>query len=273
MLRRSFQLAAVRQAWIISLIAVFISYAAVVLRTLGREDLQALLPVYLILELIYLVLLILVLWHPIRWQPGKYIYFVVHTLLVMCLLLANPRFDFVSVLFVILAFEAALLFTRRVLAWWVGILILLTFIPLTISQGIYGVSLSIMPMAIIIVYPASVLATQDYETGLRANQALLDELKTANKQLTAYAAQVEELSIIQEHDRLALELHDSVSHSIQIILECNHTARQLLEEVPDQLNDQLGLLQNLTQSSLEQMRSLIASLRPSDNKSPKQSTP
>jgi signal transduction histidine kinase len=273
MLKKSFPSAAIHRAWIITLAAVFITYVAVVLRTLARGDIQALLPVYLVLELIYLVLLILMLWHPIAWQPGRYIYFVVQTLLVLYLLLVHPQFDFVAVLFVILAFEAALVFPRRVLAWLVGILILLTFIPLTISQGMYGVALSLMPIAICIVYPAYVLVTQDYEAGLHASQALVDELKIANKQLTAYAAQVEELSIIQEHNRLAHELHDSVSQTIQSILEGNRIARQMLEENPDQLNSQLDQLQCLTQSSLEQMRSLIASLRPSDDRPSEQSTP
>jgi signal transduction histidine kinase len=267
MVRNSFLSVGIHRAWIITLAAVFISFAAVVLRTLARDDTQELLSVYLGIELIYLVLLIMMLWHPITWQPGMNMYFVIQTLLVMFLLLINPLFDFVSVLFVILAFEAAVVFPRQTLGWWMVVLILLTFMPLTVSQGVYGVSLSLMPIAGIIVYPAYVLVTRDYESGLHANRVLLDELKTANEQLTVYTAEVEELSIIQEHNRLARELHDSVSQTIQSIMVNNRTARQLLDGNSDQLNGQLDQLQNLSQNSLEQMRSLIADLRPSDEMS------
>jgi signal transduction histidine kinase len=265
MFGRRFPSVAAHRAWIVTLVAVYVVYAAEVLRTIARPDVQTRLPVYLGIEFICLVLFTLMLWHPIGRQIGQHLYFTFQTLLVLYLLLLNPRFDFITVLFVILSFEAALVFPRRIWVWWVVILIALTIIPLTAAQGLYGLALSLTPLAACIIFPAYVSVSQELETGLRASQALLDELQSANRQLIAYAGQVEELSIIQEHNRLARELHDSVSQTLHDIIRLNQTARLVLERDPDHLSSELGQLQILAQSSLEQMRGLIASLRPANN--------
>jgi signal transduction histidine kinase len=90
-------------------------------------------------------------------------------------------------------------------------------------------------------------------------------LLTAHERLTVYAGQVEELSAIQERNRLARELHDSVSQTIfSTRLHCR-SARILLERDPGQASLQLEQLQSLTQSSLEQMRDLITSLWVTEN--------
>jgi signal transduction histidine kinase len=113
-----------------------------------------------------------------------------------------------------------------------------------------------------IVFPAYVAITQEIDAGQRKQQALLNELQEANRQLTAYAGQVEELSAIQERDRLARELHDSVSQTIFSISLHSRATRILLERDPGRLRPQLHQLQLLTQNALAEMRSLIADLRP-----------
>jgi signal transduction histidine kinase len=270
---KTFPVIPANRAWFITLGVIYICYAAVVLRTLARADIQARLPVYLGMELIYLLLYTLMLWHPIPWKPGQYLYFIFQTLLVLTLLLLNPKFDFVAVLFVLLAFEAALVFPKQVLFWWVAVLILLPFITLTTSQGWYGLALSLTPIAACIIFSAYVLVNQEMEKGLSTSKVLVDKLQEANRQLTAYASQVEEFSIIQERNRLARELHDSVYQAIQSIVQLNRDASLALEHDPDHLGSQLDQLQKLTQSSLEQMRRLIASLHPPDNGSAERLTP
>ncbi|MDD5368846.1 MAG: histidine kinase [Anaerolineaceae bacterium] len=273
MLGKSFPSVRTHRSWIITLTTLFVCYAAVILRTLGRSDIQPRLWVYLLLELICLVSFILMLRQPISWQSGQHIYFAFQTLLVLILVLLNPIFDFVAVLFVVLSFEAALVFPRLILFRWVAILILLTIIPLTAAQGWYGLALSLTPIAACIIFPAHVLVDNEIETGLRNSQYLLDELQDTNQKLTAFASQVEELSIIQEHDRLAQELHDRVSQNLQSILRINRTARLMLDRDVDQLGPQLAILQNLAQSSLEQMRSLISSLRLAEKEAAERLTP
>jgi signal transduction histidine kinase len=252
------------RAGIIALAAIYIGYMAVVIRTLARPDIQSRLPAYLVTELVCLVLFTLMLWHPISRLIGQNLYFAFQTMLVLFLLLLLPQFDFIAVLFVPLSFEAALVFPRPLRWWWVTVLILLIVLTLTVTQGISGLALSLTPLTACVLFPAYVSVNQEIENGLKTSQALLDELQAANHQLTAYAAQAEELSIIQEHNRVARQLHDSVTERINNIIQLNQAAHLMLESDPGHLDSQLEHLQSLAQNSLEQMRNLIASLRPPD---------
>jgi signal transduction histidine kinase len=80
--------------------------------------------------------------------------------------------------------------------------------------------------------------------------------------LQSYAGQVEELAAVEERNRLARELHDSVSQTIFSITLNTRAAQILLERNPAGVKPQLEQLQKLTQNALVQMRSLIAQLRP-----------
>jgi two-component system NarL family sensor kinase len=79
----------------------------------------------------------------------------------------------------------------------------------------------------------------------------------------------------EERNRLARELHDSVSQTMFSIILNIRSTQILLERDPaqvraqqvraQQVRTQLEQLQKLTQSALAQMRSLIAQLRPGDS--------
>jgi signal transduction histidine kinase len=268
--RNSFPSLRTNRTGLVGLAAVYVCYIAVILRTLARQEIQFLLPVYLALEFVSLVLFTLMLLRPISRPIWQHLYFALQTLLVLILLLLFPVFDFIAVLFVTLSYEAALVFPGIVRWRWVVVLIVLIGLPLIASQGMYGLALSLMPITACILFLA--VSVNQEKNGLRASQALLVELQAPTIK-TAYTAQVEELSIIQEHNRLARQLHDSVSQTINSIIHLNQAAHVTLEHDTGQLDSQLEQLQVLTQSSLEQMRGLIASLRPPENRSAERPTP
>jgi signal transduction histidine kinase len=91
---------------------------------------------------------------------------------------------------------------------------------------------------------------------------MLGELQDTHRQLQAYADQVEELAAMEERNRLARELHDSVSQTLFSIVLHTRSAQILLERDPPRIRPQLQRLQELTQNALAQMRGLIAQLRP-----------
>jgi signal transduction histidine kinase len=97
------------------------------------------------------------------------------------------------------------------------------------------------------------------------SQALLGELEQAHQTLQEYAAQAEELAAARERNRLARELHDSVSQVIFSVTLTSQAARLLLERDPARVPEQLEHLQDMTGSALGQLRSLIAQLRPPQN--------
>jgi signal transduction histidine kinase len=253
---------------------VYLLYAAVVLRTLANQSLGTRLPVYLGLELIYLVLCWLALRHPASRTPWKHAYFGFQSVLVLVLIMLRPRFDFILVLFVLLSLQSALLLRGRAVWMWVAILTLLTGIPLIVALGLLqGLSLTLMPMTIGIVFPAYVTVTQQIEAELIHTRALLDDLRETNERLAASSSQVEELSAMQERNRLARQLHDSVSQTIFSISLHTRASQILLERDPEHLRPQLELLQSLTHDALGEMRGLIAELRPRHKESAGQPTP
>ena len=245
--------------------AVYLFYTAVVIRTLALQVIRPRLPIYLGLEFIYLVLFTLMIWHPVRGRLWQHLYFVFQSILVLALLMLRPQFDFIVVLFVLLSFQASLVFPNRSRWIWVEVLTLLTGVPLMVFLGISrGLTVALLPMTLGIVFPAYVTVMQEIEIGQQKRQTLLDELQAANQQLVISAGQVEELTTLQERNRLARQLHDSVSQTLFSISLHTRAAQIMLEHDPEKLRPQLEQLQSLTQNALGEMRGLIANLRPTD---------
>jgi signal transduction histidine kinase len=248
--------------------AIYMIYVSVVIRTLSNPNVHSHLPVYLGLEFLYLGLFTLVMWRTPRGSFWRNLYFVIQSVLVLSLILLRPRFDFIVVLYVILSLQAVHLLSGRARGVWVIIIALLTCIPLTVMlEPLLGLSLALMPMTIGIIFAAYFAVIQEIDAGLRNRQKLLNELQATNEKLKVSAGQVEELSAIQERNRLARELHDSVSQTIFSITLYTRAAQLLLEREPDQVKSQLEHLQTLTHNALNEMRGLIAHLRPQDNES------
>jgi signal transduction histidine kinase len=107
-----------------------------------------------------------------------------------------------------------------------------------------------------------ILATKRAEAERQKSQALLDELKTANTKLEEYAAQVQTLAAAEERNRLARELHDSVSQTVFSINLTAESAKILIDRDPERVKKLLAHLQALSQNALGEMRSLIRHLRP-----------
>jgi signal transduction histidine kinase len=105
-------------------------------------------------------------------------------------------------------------------------------------------------------------ARREAETARQESQTLLAELQETHRELQVYAAQAEELAAAEERNRLARELHDSVTQTIFSMTLTAESTRILLERDPTRVAAQLDRLLELAQSALAEMRSLISHLRP-----------
>jgi signal transduction histidine kinase len=74
--------------------------------------------------------------------------------------------------------------------------------------------------------------------------------------------QAQELAAVEERQRLARELHDSVSQALYGIALGLHTARIQLDRDPEELPESLDYLLSLAEAALDEMRALIFELRP-----------
>jgi NarL family two-component system sensor histidine kinase YdfH len=86
-------------------------------------------------------------------------------------------------------------------------------------------------------------------------QALAKELEKVNQQLSAYAAQVEDLTIANERQRMARELHDTLSQGLTgIILQ--------LEAIEAHLtNNRVEKAISIVSNAMQQARSTLADAR------------
>jgi signal transduction histidine kinase len=246
-------------------IALFVLCSAVIARSLfyAFTDLPQLFPQYLGSALVFLILFIWVMWRHDLPAGLLHAYFVLQSIIIIYLLFLPPHLDFIDVLFVLLSYQVALVFTGRSLWTWCVIFIALILGILIHWMGVwFGIAYSMTPIAGCIIFPVYVIANREQELARIQSQKILDELQEKHHQLELQASQVEQIAAIEERNRLARELHDSVSQTMFSII-LNTRATQILQERdPDRVRLQLVQLQTLTHDALAEMRSLIAQLRP-----------
>ena len=89
-----------------------------------------------------------------------------------------------------------------------------------------------------------------------------EQAKSRERETRRLSEQAQELASLRERQRLALELHDSVSQTIYGISLGAHTAREALESDPGEAIAPLDYVISLAEAGLAEMRALIFELRP-----------
>jgi signal transduction histidine kinase len=99
------------------------------------------------------------------------------------------------------------------------------------------------------------------ESDLAVFQSLAHQAAIAIENARLYE-QAQQVATLEERQRLARELHDSVTQTIFSMTLTSEAARILLHRDPARVAAQLEHLQQLAQEALAEMRSLIYELRP-----------
>lgn len=205
-------------------------------------------------------------WLSVRWQQVRFFYFPFQAALVIALTTLRPFTDISSLLYVPLCMQALRIFSRRVATIWLLFYVTLLTVTVMLGMGwLEGLALVLLDLAVcgfIISYDLLYLRTQADQA---ESQRLLADLQAAHQKLQEYTAQAEELASARERNRLARELHDSVSQAIFSITLTSQSARLLLDRESARVPEQLDHLQAMTEQALAQLRSLIAQLRPPQN--------
>ncbi|RPI49080.1 MAG: histidine kinase, partial [Chloroflexi bacterium] len=196
-----------------------------------------------------------------RWY--RFLYFPVQAALLLAVTNLRPFLDNTCSLYIPLGVQALHAFPRRAAIAWMILFAVLLSVTLVVGMPWEdGIGLSLVMLA-----GGTFLISYDlhYARGhadQAESQALLAELQEAHQALQEHASQAEELAAARERNRLARELHDSVSQMIFGITLTSQSARLLLERDPARVPEQLDRLEEMTGSALGQLRLLIAQLRP-----------
>ena len=87
------------------------------------------------------------------------------------------------------------------------------------------------------------------------------ELAQANEQLKEYAQKIEQLATVQERNRIARDIHDSLGHALTSLNIQMQTAVKLWEREPAQAHCFLTQAQSLGKTAMQEVRKSISTLR------------
>ncbi len=199
-----------------------------------------------------------------RWLP---LYFVAQGALIFAItqLAANSQSTFTLYLYLALAAQAiGLLYTRPHLAVpvVVGILLLgvINFVWLWGWAALPSFLWLAAPQTLLIV--ASVVLFFRQANARKRAQELLRELETAHRQLAEYAAQMEDLTLAAERQRLARELHDTLAQGLAgLILQLEAADSQLGRGRPERAQAIVAQAMERARTTLADARRAIDDLR------------
>ena len=174
--------------------------------------------------------------------------------LVLLLLLDSDASDAFNFLFYILTFHAAVVLTTRAAAAWIVFYFLITSSVSLISRGWDGLYAVFFYLAVFIVCAILGHTVQQTELTSERNQQLVDELKETQQKL-------QDLAVLEERNRLARDLHDSVKQQVFAISMQLSAARTALSE-SDKSYPSVLEAERLAQQAGAELTTLIHQLRP-----------
>ena len=141
----------------------------------------------------------------------------------------------------------ALISIQQVLATIPPVLLAVTAVPVLLFVVIY-----------VVLYRRQTEAREQAQT-------LAAELESANRQLTEYAARVEDLTIAAERQRMARELHDTLSQGLAgLILQLEAADAQLGRQNPEKARQIIAQAMQKAREALAEARRVISNLRGND---------
>lgn len=174
--------------------------------------------------------------------------------LVMLFLLNSGASDAFNFLFYILTVHAAVVLTIRMAAVWIAFYFLITSSVALIGRGWDGLYAVFFYLAVFIVCAILGNTVQQTELTSERNQRLVDELKEAQQKL-------QELAVVEERNRLARDLHDSVKQQVFAISMQLSAAKTSLSET-DKVYSTVVEAERLAQQAGTELTTLIHELRP-----------
>ncbi len=206
---------------------------------------------------VYLILLFLEPFIIRRIRLLTNIYFILQTGIICTVALISPNVDFWTALFFPLVVQVMHIFPQRTGFIITGIFTMIMTILMLLGSGLT------VGLPLIFVNGIAYFLFAAYIAIIREAEASNKELQAANQQLQSYTTQAEEMAVLQERNRLARELHDSVTqylHSSTLLAEAGQ--RVAGSGDIERARGYLIRLGEISQQALKEMRLLVYELRP-----------
>lgn len=192
----------------------------------------------------------------------KHLHLAVLTAITASLLILQPNWGVFPMLFFILAPTAMLMFPQRIGFMWIGIFTVITGAIFFASAPPLEAFMVLLPFAAgYWFFGAFARAMASAEEARKESQRLLSELQTAHRQLQEYAAQVEELAVAEERNRLSREMHDTLGHRLTVAAVQLEGAQRLIPRDPEQAAGMVETVREQVREALSELRATVATLR------------
>jgi signal transduction histidine kinase len=198
-----------------------------------------------------------------RSRRYTHLYLAVQAGIIFALSLIPPRLDFFSLLFIPLILQAVYVFHPQIaFRWTIAFTVIMAVLMFSGQGWSRGLPLVVIMVILYLFFGSYAAVVRRAEAALEVSQKLLAELRATHEELQLYTEQAEELAVVQERNRLARNLHDAVTQTIFSMTLTAEAAHILFDRDPPRAGTQLDKLQELAQSALGEMRSLVFELRP-----------
>jgi signal transduction histidine kinase len=235
-------------------IATYVSIAAMSL--LGISGLPSLRSQLLALGLVLIFgLLYHFLFRSGRYQQNPNLYFGAQVVILgLLFLLGSDNSDAFNFLFLILCIHIAVVSTARVAVLWIALCFGIVSLITLGTRGIEGLYAVLFYSVTFVVCGFFGYTIQQVERERDRNLQLVDELQAAQQRLR-------ELAVVEERNRLARELHDSVKQQVFAVSMQLGAARALLDE-GNQAYGPVTEAERLAKQAGAELTTLIRELRP-----------
>ena len=174
--------------------------------------------------------------------------------LVLLLMLQTTNVDALNFLFLIVSIHAALVLTRNAATLWIAAYYITVSAAVLITRGVngyYAVAFYLVAYSVCGLFGHTL---QQAELARQHNLRLLEELQSTQQKL-------QELAVVEERNRLARELHDSVKQQVFAISMQLSAARTSLFE-SDKAYASVTQAERLARQAGAELTTLIHELRP-----------
>lgn len=216
-------------------------------------------------QALFLIVVLLVLYNAFRMADTvlkTQLYIAGMSALVTYLVFLFQEIFAFTILFYFLATAVMMVSTLRVGLAWVSLYIAITFIDLSLLGG-WEAALSNMASIgsgyVFFGMFSYALAVTSRERD--RSQKLAADLQQANQRLQDFAGQVEALTIVQERNRLAREMHDTVGHRLTVAAVQLEAAQRLIHQDTARSEQLIETVRGQVRDALAELRQSVASLR------------
>jgi signal transduction histidine kinase len=195
-----------------------------------------------------------------RWRT--HLYLALHGGLVTALMFIQPGWTMYPVLVVVPITWGILALPLRAGAVWIVIYTLASAasfaVGINLGEGVIALFLYGVIYAFFGAF-AGALARAD--SARRESQELLAALQEAHHQLQEYALRAEEMAVVEERNRLAREMHDTLGHRLTVASVQLEAAERLCPTDAMRAESLVGTVREQVREALSELRATVATLR------------